>query len=846
MHDWDGSDGYGLRKQAQIAAFYKSLGVVAPRSGYGPAIAAWFRRAKSTGSTPLQGDRAQRQAADSRQHNERETAGGYGDFASTGSTAEPPFDMTHGTDQGPLDEHVLVDAAVTPFTAPTLPPAEPPVSTGLQVAHAGGDEGGTLIQIIPPDRLPSQPSGPSWWERQKEAVVQRRARAAQRPRRSRTVRLARFSAKSVGYGLALVYGVGNLTEPLAAAWYGGGTTVADALAPAAGIMITGSGARPVFARSPGATPDEPNRAHLPEAARTSDNAAKAAFMAAALEDKRALAQPWSLAGIARVHGTDTLGLARAGLTQIAAAVGFPVKRRGGSTLPVTTCSIALGSMEMPSGLIAKVRAKLDEHLCAARLEAETRGDAQAQALMLLNNAPLTIGGGADTQGVALAAWQLFSKSFAEIDQDCHLALLAAAINKPFLVQGQSAVSQQNARSRLDALRTRTQVGLVALRQHQGREFGDDDKACLAALPGLLARRFRNPGGDLHKAFGSAAPMIAAEAFAYRAAHPGVVELTARFDAAANEAALQRVTDAACAIAARKALFLNTCPRTGAVEEAQVRVIAINTDGSVHRMVAIGAGAASALNEVETGELPGRGSVGKGILLPLLADNAFCRYNYDYMVDADGIAGFDHACRPDELTPPEFAVKHSLNQPFLYALEHANPARLARYQAALSLPQKTLRDLVLGNHPPATQILLRDYMAITSPDRIGPHPHFIIVDSANKQVDLSAVISAADAARARQLLAAPTQPGGTVHAAAVRLRAAGYTVNWAKSGTSEAGFGNQERGKHIVLELVDPTGKTLTVFAEIASADSTALAPSKLLSSADLAELILAALQGDLT
>ncbi|WP_310531779.1 transglycosylase domain-containing protein [Novosphingobium sp.] len=715
-----------------------------------------------------------------------------------------------------------------------------PAPEGLQIATAPGDEGGTL-QIDAAERAPPQPPGPGWWARQKAAAAQRRERARQRPRRSRMHRVARFSSKSLGYGCLLVYGIGNLTEPLAAAAYGEGTSVSDALANKAGIMIIGSGTRPVFARPPEARPDDPSRAHLPEAARKSANFEKATFMATALEDKRAFAPALSLEGIMRVHGTDTLALMRAGWSQFAVLVWRKTKRRGGSTVPVTTCSISLNSMAMPSGLIAKIKAKFNEHVCAARLEAETRGDTQAQAGMMLDNAALIIGGGADTQGVTLASWRLFSKDFSKIDRDCHLSVLAAAVNQPFYAPGESPSSQRIAADRLVNLADRAKRGLTALRKREGQGLNASDEACFATLPALLNRRFRNPAGDMTRAFGSAAPQIIAEAFAYRARNPGTVQLTAQFDAMANEAAIQRVGNTACAIADRKAIRLNICPEKGPVDRAQVRVIAINPNGSVHRMIAIGAGAASALAESQTGDLPGRGSVGKGILLPILADNLFCRFDFPDLKDADGVAGVDHDCRADELTPPAYAVKTSLNQPFVYALAHTDQGRLALYRDALGLRQQNLRDLVLGNRPAATQVLMRDYVAVTSPARVGPTPHFI-VEAGSAQVDLSSLISAADSARTRQLLSEPTKPGGTVHAAAGRLKAAGYTVVWAKSGTSEAGFDSDERGKHIIMELIDPEGQTRIVFAEISSSDSAALAGSGVMSSADIAEIIIATLQ----
>ena len=833
-------------RQQQIADFYAALRIRTERSRFFSfeSFKARWRALLKAGAAPTQ-DYAggwATPAAGSAQSAERPQADAAQQMQRLGAAGIPAYIAGPATDGADLSsaEHALT-SLINPDPS-LLPPAAvgTPAPQGLSIAAAPSDEGGTL-QIEATERAPPEPSGPSWWAKQKAAAAQRRERARLRPQRSRARRIARISAKAVGYSFALVYGVGNLTEPLAASQSGGGTSVADALAAPAGIMIVGSGTRPVFARPPAADPSDPSRGHLPKAARQSENFAKTTFMAVALEDKRALSPAFSFDGLTRVHGTDTMALGWAVWTQFAVLFWPKTKRRGGSTVPVTTCSIALNSMKMPSGLIAKITAKVDEHMCAARLEAETRGDAQAQAGMMLDNAALIIGGGADTQGVTLASWQLFSKDFSAIDQDCHLAVMAAAVNLPFLVPGQRAGLQKIARQRLKDLSDRAQVGLTSLRERQGVGLSQSDIACFAKLPALLNRRFRNPAGDLNRAFGGAAPQITAEAFAYRARHPGTVQLTARFDAFANEAAMQRVAIAACTIADGKALRLNICPQDGPVDRAQVRVIAINPNGKVHRIVAIGAGASSALNESENGDIPGRGSVGKGILLPILADNLFCRFDYPFLVDPDGVAGVDHDCRPDELTPAAFAVKHSLNQPILFALEHTDQVRLARYRDALGLPQSNLRDLVLGNRPAATQILIRDYMAVTSTERVGPLPHFI-VEAGGDNVDLSALISAADGARARQLLAEPTLQGGTVHAAAVRLRAAGYIVNWAKSGSSESGFNTDERGKHVILELVDPTGRTLIVFAEIASADSTAIAASKVFSSADLAEIILATLQ----
>jgi hypothetical protein len=722
---------------------------------------------------------------------------------------------------------------------------EAPAADGQQAAAASkaqkrSNEGSTVREVSVQRTQPTIPRA-SWWTRYQSSRPRRGERPAERRQQSRARRVAKFSGKVFVYSCALVYGVGNLTEPLAATILQGGTSVADAFAAKSGIMITGNGTRPVFVRPPAADPNDPSRAHLPEAGRQSEQLKKTTYMAIALEDKRALAPAWSFEGLTRVHGTDTLSIGKAVLSQVGVVIWPDTKRRGGSTVPVTTCSIALGSMAMPDGIVAKIKAKFDEHLCAARLEGETGGDTAMQAGMMLDNAALVIGGGADTQGLTLASWQLFSRDFTAIDQDCHLAVMAAAVNLPFLVPGKSLASQEAARSRLDALRERAQIGLEALRAKDGLNLKDDDRACLAALPALLDRRFRNPAGSMNRAFGAAAAQIAAEAFTYRVSHPGTVQLTARFDAGANESAMQRVGTAACAIAHRKAIRLNICPEDGPIAHAQVRVIAMHLDGAVHRLVAIGVGAASVLQEREDGQLPGRGSVGKGILLPILKDNLFCRFDYANLADADGVAGVDHDCRRDELTPASYAVKASLNQPFLYALEHTDREQLARYRNALGLRHGTLRDLVVGSRPAATQILLRDYGAVTSIARIGTKPHFM-VETGSADLDLSALISTADVTRTRQLLAEPLKPGGTAHAAAVRLQAAGYSVAWGKSGTSEAGFGTEERGKHLILEMHGTDGRPLIVFAEIASADSTAISASGVLSSADLAEIILATLQ----
>lgn len=830
------------QRQQQIAAFYDAYNIPTGRlrfDGLGRLMASLRASLKAGAAQPHvnvgQGSRPDPHMATAANAEQADAAAQAQDPAaaeSAASAAGPDADAT-----GDVMADLAASSLIVVHTAPA-PVADPgaPEPTAFTLPTAPGDEGGTA-KIAAAERAPPEVPRASWWTRAKEARARRRRRIDERPQRTRARRISIMSRKVIGYGVVLVYGVGNLTEPLAAAYFGGDNSVAEALVANAGIMIVGNGPRPVFVRPPWADRNDPSRAHLPQAARRTENLQKVTFMATVLEDRRALSPAWSLT---RVHGTDTLALGKAAWSQIAAMIWSDTRLRGGSTVPVTTCSIALGTMSMPDSLISKLDAKVREHLCAARLEAETHGDTTAQAAMMLDNAALVIGGGADTQGVTLASWQLFSREFSAIDQDCHLAVMAAAVNLPFFVPGESTASREAATDRLEALVGRAQHGLEELRESQGAKLNDADRTCFAELSTLLDRRFRNPAGDMNRTFGAAAPHIAAEAFAYRDRHPGTVQLTARFDAFSNETAMQRVRDAACAIARRRTLRLNICPQDGPVDRAQVRVIAVERTGAIHRMVAIGAGAASVLRENEDGELPGRGSVGKGILLPVLADNLFCRFDYPALEDADGVRGVDHECRPDELIPAAYAVRTSLNQPLLYALEHTEQNRLHRFRDALGLHQRELRDLVLGNRPAATQILMRDYLAVTSPTRVAALPHFF-VEAGGPSVDLSGLISEADVARTRQLLSEPVKQGGTAHAAAARLQAAGYTVVWAKTGTSEAGLFADERGKHLIAELRDPQGRSLVVFAEIASADSSAIGGSRALTSADLADIILATL-----
>lgn len=822
-------------RQLQISAFYAKLGIPdrpAPLFDFGR-ILARLRAALKAGTAQSHTHAGTWSEPDHREATDS-------DAQQAGVTGQAPApapaqDAAGAAQTQPAPASlVLVHPAPAAEAKPGVPPAG-----AIPLPEIPGAEGGTVKAPVA-EHAPAAPPRASFWTRFKQAHARRREQIGLRRERSFMRRFAGLSFKAAGYCVMLIYGVGNLTEPLAASYFGGKTSVADVLAPDAGIMILGSGTRPVFARPPSADPSDPSRAHLPEAARASQNFGKITYIATALEDRRALEPALSVAGLMRVHGTDTLAIGKAVWTFVVGAFVPGTKRRGGSTVPVTTCSIAIGTMEMPDGVFSKIKAKIDEHVCAARLEAETGGDAAVQAGMLLDNAALVIGGGADTQGVTLASWQLFSQDFAAIPEDCHLAVMAAAINLPFLVPGDSPASQEAARTRLEALIQRARAGLEMLRERDGQGLSAADMACLAALPALLDRRFRNPAGAMNRTFGAAAPQIAAEAFEFRDRHPGTVQLTARFDPAANEAAIQRVGDAACRISRRRALRLNICADDGLIDRAQIRVIAVEPSGAVHRMVALGAGAGSALRENEEGELPGRGSVTKGILLPVLAENLFCRFDYPDIEDADGVKGVDHACRPDELVSAAYAVRASLNQPFVYALSHTNQDRLGQYRDALGLHRRDLRDLVLGNRPAATQILLRDYLAVTSLARTAAMPHFF-VEAGGPSVDLSGMISADDVARTRLLLAEPAKPGGTTHAAAMRLQASGYTVVWSKSGTSESGLFTDERGKHLIAELRDPKGRPLVVFAEIASADSSAIGGSKALSSADLAEIILATL-----
>lgn len=632
----------------------------------------------------------------------------------------------------------------------------------------------------------------------------------------------------------------NVSEPLVAMVHGGSQESYDELRRGQSVLVFGPGRKPTLARPMDADHSAPTHAHFNQQDMDSENFRDAAIIVANLEDRSLRAAPLSWKGLLRVNGTDLVGISRAVVGAVTGQGG------GGSTAAVQLCSLKLGTETMNKGLILNLRDKVREHLCAIRLEAEMDGDLMREAGMLIDVAPLVVGGsgsgfGPEVRGAVATSHLLFNGSFRAVKK-CEVAFLAASINRPFRVAGPSEASRASAQRVFEASLKRAQHGLMTLRMEQGGTLTAEDKACFARLPRLLQRSYRNPKDGLRLAFGDASEQVRSEAFAALATSRDGGDIRAGFDAMANEAAMARVARAACTIKRRTHLLRNICPDDGPLRKVQIRVHAMERDGLLYRSVSLGAGSSRSVNEAEDGSLPSRGSVNKGLLIPVLNDDDFCRFDFPGLADADGEKGLDHPCRPGESLDPAFAFQRSLNQPLVYAAEHADQAALANFTRALGLPPTvSARDLVLGKNPPSTQTLMRDYAAITSRSRIGYRPHFIR-GAPSDPVDLRKVMSIADVDRVRNLLGAPTRAGGTVHAMTVKLAKAGYHVNLAKSGTSESGRGSDERGKHVIAEVVDPAGRVLIVFAEIASSDAGALSRSHELGSGDLGEIILAALE----
>lgn len=726
-------------------------------------------------------------------------------------------------DDVPLDP--AADLPVPPQAGPEQP---------LVMLDDQEEEFGVLVEAPSPPApevavVPEAPPPPPALPKAKRPAAQSRGR--------RALRLSGRAVLLAGGAVLL----GNLSEPVLAAILSGGTTVHDDLARDTGLMIEGTGSRPIFARAPGVAYDQPNRAHLPAEDRASLAYAVATRGLILREDKRAAAAPFSLDGFLRIHGTDLYGVGRAVIGRLAGST-----KEGASTLVHQACSVSLGTVAMSGGLVANLRDKGREAACAVVLEAETRGDATIQAGMVLENATMVVGGpgsqfGAEVQGVQLASRVLFGRPFARLAA-CEAMFLGAATNLPFHVPGPSAQSRENTRVRQAKTTDRTRAMLELVRGESGQGLSAADRACLTTLPDMLDRRFSNPGAELYRSFGIASGQVQAEAFALRAAQPGLAAVRAGFDPSANFAAMLQVEAALCEIEGRTKLLRSICATSRDPAKVQIRFHAVTRDGLVNRSVALGTGAAKSLSEPNDGRRPSVGSVLKGIPLPLLSATGFCRYDFAFLVDVDGVRGQSYPCKPGQALPGSVAVGRSLNQPILWNLDHADQRRLAGLLRVLELPgADNHRDLVLGKRAPATQVLLRAYSAITDPGRTASLPHFI-VGSPSRPIDLRRWITQTEVAKAREWLRAPTQPGGTARGMTAVLSRAGYTVIWAKTGTSEAGSGTDERGKHLVAEIVDPAGRVFIIYVEVASSDSGALSHSHALGTGDLAEITLAALE----
>lgn len=633
--------------------------------------------------------------------------------------------------------------------------------------------------------------------------------------------------------------IGNATEPLLAMYRKDQHSIRDSQTPFSGVIINGSNQRAVFAANP--APGMPNRLHMSAADRATQEYRDLSYMTILQEDKNALAHPLSWGGVLHIHGVDYQGIGRALVQTIRG------NTQGGSTLAMTGCSLYLNTTSSNVWLPRKVFNKLKEVGCAAIYSAEAGSDGGELARTALDNASFIIGGkdsafGTAIEGVALAARAEFRVSIGEL-RSCQLAMLTKQLNLPLKVRGKTEASIAEADLRFNAVIQGARKVLIKFRKAQGTSLTAEDEACFRDQEVVRHRRIRNPHGELYRVFGPAGTQVSKEAFQVRLHQADPTVVTAAFDPVANQAAMSAVAKAACDIQSRRALQKNICGDSGPINGAQIRVHAMTLDGRIMTSVALGVGASTSLMEKNDGSLPPRGSIFKALLLAALDDGQFCRYNYAWLDDADGVQGYDHPCSVTEMMTAQEATKHSLNQPFLWAAEHSDQQRLTQLAKALALPSAgNWGDIVLGKRPAATQYTMRDFVAVTQPSRTARIPHFIAGNYA-EQLNIENLVTAQRVFEVRQILSAPTQPGGTLHAFANRMGAAGYTVAIGKSGTSEAGR-TSERGKHLMAELKSPSGRTLIVFAEIASSDASALSGSGVLSSADMAEIVIAALKGE--
>ena len=567
----------------------------------------------------------------------------------------------------------------------------------------------------------------------------------------------------------------------------------------------------------------------------SDNMDKFSARAIFKED-RGLGQEKSLR---RYLGTDLLSLAKAAYDYT-----FKGKRRGASTIVHQICSRLLNSNNIRANL-GGVYARLKEIECGAVITAQLHGSRDSIISNYATHAPSVIGAknsnfGAPVHGVVLGSRLLFDKEFEEL-RSCELAVLLASFQRPVMFPGQSKDKSQSNHSWAQVVRIAVEDNKEFAESFPRNDLADSN--CFATLKRPWeGHQVYHPEVGLSRGLKEWYPQAKKEISALDPRKTQNLSLSARGQSAGDSALKAEL----CKIQASKRLYKNVCHKNGIIR-ASVRVLISNNAGELVQAHALGPGSFNAINEPENSSNLSRGSIGKGLFMPLLQNVPLCRAKFNNIHDPDGSVGVDPKdCKKLGYVSLKTTAALSLNLSMIHGLNIVPKAKLEAFKSLHGYKaEDSIPDIVLGIKSLPLQRILGSYGALTNTiggkRAIGYSPH-IIIGSQKMEIDLS---SEAMSGQFVEALFSGALKRGTARQFSKKMKLAGFTVLTAKTGTSES-IGKSERGKHIVGTLKGRDSKHYTYFVEMASPDSSRLTDNQVLNTGDLAALLVAVLQSGRT
>ena len=536
----------------------------------------------------------------------------------------------------------------------------------------------------------------------------------------------------------------------------------------------------------------------------------------------------------RFLGTDIPAVGKAGFSWISGR-----NTRGGSTSDQMVCSRLYNSYV--SGGSLHVRGK--EAICGMQINAQLDGQFEPLIRMAADNHPVARGAelsnwGQPVHGIVLGARVLFSKDVGSLRR-CEVAVIVAAHQRSVLIPGPNS-DLTAASEQWRKITERAQIILRAFNAQRGDNPNADD-ACFESLSEPWATgEVQHPLKFTQIALGSDLSQVKRELNGVQGS-TSTSELTYLFADKVKQR--QAAAKALCKIDRTKSLLMPICPNPQ-LSDANARIFVMDRMGRLVVSQSFGPGSFNAINEPEGGQNLSRGSIGKGLVVAAIGNGNFCRRTRNGIHDPNGSLGVSDAeCRAGRGHVGLAAIiTESLNLAAIEGLDNLDVDFRENYLNTLGYtPDTNIEQIILGTHSLSLQELLAGYGALTEliagGEAIGPFPH-VTGGRPVRRLDLSAFLRNGPAIQ--KLFSGPLQKG-TARLFGQEMRKRGYVVLTAKTGTSEAGSGNHERGKHIAGTLRLRDGQLYTYYVELASSDSAALSTSGVLNTGDLARLLAATL-----